>query len=74
MPEKKKGKRMTTSAVRVTPETHKRMKTLADVLGMTMSEAIDFIILEHMPEIDEEVVRREASKTKLKQLRNKRQN
>lgn len=62
---KKKGKRMVDTNVRITKETHSRLKTLADMLGLTMSDAINFVIIEHYPEVDNERTRREERRRTL---------
>ena len=66
---KKKGKRMMDTNVRVTKDTHSRLKTLSDTLGLTMSEAIDFIIIEHYPDIEEERKALEERKRKVASLK-----
>jgi predicted DNA-binding protein len=58
----KKGGRMVTAPVRLTEETHQRVKTLSEMWDVTISEAIDLIITEHVPEIDEEIRRRGEKK------------
>jgi DNA-binding Xre family transcriptional regulator len=45
--------------IRITAETHQRVKTLADMLGVNISEALDILIQKHAPEVDEELKRRE---------------
>lgn len=62
---KKKGKRMVDTNVRVTKETHERLKTLAELLDLTMSDAIDHVIGSHYPEVERERTAREERKTKL---------
>lgn len=61
---KKKGKRMVITNVRVTEETHLELKTLADLRGKTMSEAISQLIREAAPDVIEEVRRRQEAKRK----------
>lgn len=58
---KKKG-RMVTAPVRLTEETHQRVKTLSEMWEVTISEAIDLIITQHVPEVDEEIKRRTERK------------
>lgn len=50
-----KGKRMVDTNVRVTKDTHRRLKTLAELHDTTISEAIDKLILEHAPEVEEAI-------------------
>lgn len=50
-----KGKRMVDTNVRVTKDTHLRLKTLADLREATISEAIDKLIEEHAPEVEEAI-------------------
>lgn len=57
--DEKKGKRMVDTNVRVMKTTHQRMKTLADLWGVTISEAVDLLISQHAPEVDNEIKRRE---------------
>lgn len=65
MADKKKGKgRVVITNVRVTKETHTRLKTLADLWGVTMSEAMDMLITEHVPEVEEAIRLREQMKMK----------
>lgn len=61
----KKGKRMVDTNVRVTRETHLRVKTLAEMWGVTMSEAMDLLISEHVPQVEDEIKRREEIQVKL---------
>ena len=61
----KKGKRMVETNVRVTKETHLRIKTLAEMWGITMSEAMDLLITEHVPEVEAEIRLREEIQQKL---------
>ena len=68
---KKKGKRMMDTNVRITRDTHNRLKTLSDLLGLTMSEAIDFIIIEHYPNVEEERKAKEERKKKIATLKRK---
>lgn len=57
---KKKGKgRVVITNVRVTKETHLRLKTLSELWGMTMSEAMDALIKKQAPEVDEIIRERE---------------
>lgn len=59
----KKGKgRVVITNVRVTKETHLRMKTLAELMGVTMSEAIDALIDKQAPEVDDIIRQREEQK------------
>lgn len=55
---KKDGDVVTTN-IRVTKTTHMRVKTLADMLGVNISEALDMLIARSAPEVDEELKRRE---------------
>lgn len=61
----KKGGRMVTAPVRLTEETHQRVKTLSEMWDVTISEAIDLIITEHVPELDDEIRRRSEGKQAL---------
>lgn len=61
----KKGKRMVDTNVRVTKDTHLRLKALSDLWGVTMSEALDLLIGEHVPEIEERLKQREEMQKKL---------
>ncbi|MBL8163746.1 MAG: hypothetical protein JNJ61_17295 [Anaerolineae bacterium] len=62
---RKKGKRMVNTNVRVTKETHERLKTLSELLGLTMSEAIDHVINSHYPEVETERRMKQERKSKL---------
>ena len=65
MADKKKGKgRVVVTNVRVTKETHVRLKTLADLWGLTMSEAVNLLIRENVPEVEESIRLREEMKMK----------
>ena len=61
----KKGKRMVDTNVRVTKDTHLLIKTLADLWGVTMSDAMAMLINEHVPEVKEALKRREEIQRKL---------
>lgn len=63
--DEKKSKRMVDTNVRVTKETHLRVKTLAEMWGITMSEAMDLLISEHVPEVEQEIKRREDIQQKI---------
>lgn len=65
---KKGNKRMVDTNVRVTKSTHSRLKYLAEVLGVTMSEAVDAMIYEKDPAIDEKI---EAREREIKEFRKK---
>lgn len=56
----KKAKKMVDTNVRVTKDTHLRLKTLADLWGITMSESIDLLIEKHAPEVEDAIRRRAA--------------
>lgn len=58
----KKGKQMVDTTMRVTKETSVRVKILADLMGVTMSEAIDRLIEENAPQVNEEIRRRAEQK------------
>lgn len=64
---KKKGKgRMVVTNVRVTKETHLRLKALTDELGVeSMSDAIDFVIFEHYPQVEQKLKTSEERRQKL---------
>ena len=55
----KKADGIATTNIRITVETHQRVKTLADMLGVNISEALDMLIQKHAPEVEEELKRRE---------------
>ena len=76
MPEKKKrgrpkkeNKVIVDTNVRVTKETHIRMKTLADLWGLSMSEAVNLLIKENVPEVEEAVKTREEMRLKAEKRR-----
>ncbi len=51
---KKKGSgRVVITNVRVTKEAHLRLKTLAELWNVSMSEALDALIEKQAPEVDE---------------------
>lgn len=71
MPDKKKRGRpkkenqvIVDTNVRVTKETHLRMKTLADLWGLTMSEAVNLLIRENVPEVEQAIQLRAQMKKK----------
>lgn len=68
---KKRGKRMVTAPVRLTEETHLRVKTLSEMWNVTISEAIDAVIKQHVPEVDEEIRRQKEVKRKFELLKPK---
>lgn len=55
---KKEGDVVTTN-IRITKTTHQKVKTLADMLGVNISEALDMLIAKSAPEVNEELQRRE---------------
>jgi hypothetical protein len=55
---KKEGDVVTTN-IRITKTTHQKVKTLADMLGVNISEALDMLIAKSAPEVNEELRRRE---------------
>jgi hypothetical protein len=56
---KKKDNSVVTTNIRITKDTHMRVKTLADMLGVNISVALDMLIQKSAPEVDEELKRRE---------------
>jgi len=59
---KAKGRVMDTN-VRVSKSTHRLLKALTDELGVgTMSDAIDFVIFEHYPQIEQKLKAAEERK------------
>jgi hypothetical protein len=65
---KKKGKgRVVITNVRVTKETHIRMKTLADLWHMSMSEVINKLIDEGAPNVDQVIREREEQERRFSQ-------
>lgn len=57
-PKKQDGSVVTTN-IRITKDTHQRVKTLADMLGVNISDALDMLIQKSAPEVEEELKRRE---------------
>jgi hypothetical protein len=53
--------------VRVDKRAHIRMKTLADLWGVTLSEAINRLIDKQAPEVDEVIRQREEQRKKFAQ-------
>lgn len=51
-----KGKRMVDTNVRVTKDTHEKLKTLATLRGKTISEAIEELIDAHAPEVNKAIL------------------
>lgn len=69
---KKKGKRMVTTNVRLTPEAHDRLRALQKKLGMTsMSDTVDYVVIEHFPDVESERKQQEARRRKLEEKRSK---
>ena len=73
---KKKGQgRVVVTNVRVTKETHQRLKALTDELGVeTMSDAIDLVIFEHYPQVEQRVKRSEENRNKVNSKRSQSDN
>lgn len=69
MPKKKGKGRVVITNIRVEKDTHNRIKTLADLWGVTMSEAMDMLITEHVPEVEEAIKLREEMKRKAEKNR-----
>jgi hypothetical protein len=57
---------MVDTNVRVTKTTHARLKYLAQVLGVTISEVIDAMIVEKNPDIDSRIEAREREARELR--------
>lgn len=69
---KKKGKRMVTTNVRLTPEAHDRLRALVGKLGVSsMSDAIDFVVIEHYPDVEADRKQQEQRRRKLDEKRSK---
>lgn len=62
----KKGKRMVDTNVRMTKTTHARLKYLAQVLGVTISEVVDSLIGDKYPDIDARIDAREREARELR--------
>lgn len=64
MPEakKKKGKRVTTTNIKVTTETHRELQVAAEILDKTQSEVISEALRAFLPNLLEEIRRREEIK------------
>lgn len=58
----KKGNRMVVKTVRLTPESHELVATLADLLNVSMSEAVEMAIKRAFPNTEDEAVRRQQWK------------
>lgn len=65
----RKEKRMAVTNIKVTPEAHNLLKTIADTLGMPMSDAIIFLITERFPNAEEMAKARDEYRTQLAQRR-----
>ncbi len=50
---------LATTNIKITKETHQIVKTLADMLGMSISDSLKAFILKYAPEIEAEMQRRE---------------
>lgn len=66
---KKKGKRMVETNVRLTRDAHSRLRALASRLGLSMSDAVDYVVFNHYPEIEQERKLLEARKEELDRKR-----
>lgn len=73
---RKKGKgRVVVTNVRMTKETHERLKALARFLNVeTMSDAIDFVIFQHYPQVEQVVKAGEENQKLVQERRNKSDN
>jgi hypothetical protein len=60
--------------VRVDKRAHIRMKTLADLWGVTLSEAINRLIDKQAPEVDEVIRQREEQRRKFSENKPDNQN
>ena len=56
---------MTVKSIRVTEYTHELLSTLANVLKVTQSEALESAVETAYPEVVEEVKRREQAREKI---------
>jgi antitoxin component of RelBE/YafQ-DinJ toxin-antitoxin module len=56
------NKQLPDTNVRVSGETHLRLKTLADMMGLSISDAVDQFIQTYAPEVEEEISRRQDFK------------
>ena len=56
---KKESGRVVITNVRVTKEAHLRLKTLSELWGVSMSEALDALIKSHAPEVDDVIRQRQ---------------
>lgn len=62
----KKGKRMVTTNVRLTPDAHDRLRALQKKLGLaSMSDVVDYIVIEHFPDVENERKVQEERRKKL---------
>lgn len=69
---KKKEKRMVTTNVRLTPEAHDRLRALQKKLGLSsMSDAVDYVVIEHFPEVEADRKQQEARRRALEEKRAK---
>jgi hypothetical protein len=57
-----KGKRVTTTNIKVTVEAHRELQVAADMLDVTQSEVISKALRALLPNLPEEVSRREELK------------
>ncbi len=64
---KKEGGRVVTTNIKVSKTAHSLVMTAANKLGMSMSDALIYLITEKFPKIDEELAEREENMRKLEE-------
>ncbi len=64
---KKEGGRVVTTNIKVSKDAHSLIMTAAGKLGMSMSDALIYLVTERYPDIDKELREREENQREIEQ-------